>query len=357
MVRKISPELALAKVIGELREKIDHSLYEEILSAGSVPLGTYIEDPDLDIFIVTKSVKEIHDKLTKFYRWGKDKNGELTIYWVPSLFGYDTDFVIIHPDDHKVQTLNHVRYYRERMNDDFRANIVWLKRFFKEINCYGAETGGITGICITRLAEMFINSKISLGWLIQELLMKKEPFIEDPTLDGRNLFASVKNFKRGIMIQEIHKYLSGSPWELRDLHYFFNTYDRVYHISRNKKLGTDKEFQYVYSVMRKKWNELKNDTKWWNPFFTFDILVVPYDIYIGFTINPKELLGTITELIPLHKLNEKSRTSLLDRGAIYNADIDCLEYKRKKPFENLIAKYENILVQALVKQYPKISRA
>ena len=52
----MEPEKVCMSLMRILREHIlDPHEYEEIVSAGSVPLGTYIYEPDIDIFIKSKT--------------------------------------------------------------------------------------------------------------------------------------------------------------------------------------------------------------------------------------------------------------------------------------------------------------
>ena len=67
------------------------------------------------------------------YPKGAFKNGELEIYHVKDLYGYAVDFVIVDPDDPKVQTLEHVKYYMDKLDDGIRFRIRLLKNFFVKI--------------------------------------------------------------------------------------------------------------------------------------------------------------------------------------------------------------------------------
>jgi len=348
----LSPEMALIKVLDSLKKYVlINEDYEEIVPAGSVPLGTYVGIPDLDIFILVDGrTNSVMRALGRYYHDGhrktpvKDKG--LSIWHVQNLHGYDVDFVVMDKADEKVQTLRHVKYYQEVLTDEMRGRIYWLKKFFKEINCYGAEVGGITGICITRLAELDDDIEVALHFLITNLLLSRV-FVEDPTLKGRNLFASVIGPKVVNMIDEINNYLTDGIYNDRDLDYFFDNYPRVYKIKRKKNVGTDKEFQLVYSAIRKTWKQLKQRIRWWGPRLEYDILVTPWDIYIGFRVTPEEITEPAVEKIPLCRLNQKSINELASRGAIYTVLTDTLDYPRKPPFRYVVRLFETQLQETL----------
>lgn len=361
MVEIDTPEQVLSRVVSHLRDRLPRDSYEEIVPAGSVPLGTYVGHPDLDIFILTKQPRSIHRYLSIMYTWGKDKGAVddedlLNIYWVHNLHGYDVDFVIMDPENPKVQTLNHVKYYMRIMDDAMRDRVWGLKTFFKDINCYGAEVGGITGICATRLAEIYPDVNTALKTLAKSILMDDSAFIEDPTLSGRNLFASVVDMKKKIMVEEIHRFYTEGKVECRDYEYFVEHYKRILWIKRRPSLGTDKEFQFVYSMFNKSWNNVLQRVRWWHPLVTWDILMTPWDIYVGYTIEPEELEENAYELIPISKLNEESINKLMCNGGKRDILLDIIQYERQPPFKNLQKEFERELISKLSEKYLTIER-
>lgn len=351
-----SPEEALLKILEDVRGHLRYEAILRIIPAGSVVLGTYVGKPDIDIFIETKSKHGVMRGLQRAYPSGHEKRGELCIWHIPSLYGYPVDFVVIGEGEEKTQTLKHVEYFQRVLNDDMRERVRELKNFFKDINCYGAEVGGITGICITRMAEVFPTTKEALETLCNSLVMTGTFFIDDPVLGGRNLFASVTDLKKRIMVEEIMNFLHNQEHNVRDLGYFLEHYDRIYRIRRRRSMGTDREFQFIYGSVNKSWRATAQRIKWWNPFLDFDILIDERDIYVGASFYPEKLTEPAIERIPISKLTEKAIKELIKRGAKLNPLTDMLEYPRKPPFENVRKEFEKKLYERLSEKYIELER-
>jgi len=193
-----TPEQACAEIMNRLRKVLTIPVLS-IEAGGSVPLGTYVGNPDIDIFILTKTIRGTMRDLGIFFPHGRVKQGELDIWYVPDMYGYEVDFVVLDPDHIKIQTLDHTKYYMEIMTDELRDGIRYWKRFFKRINMYGAEMGGVTGICITRLAELYPDKQELIQTLIDNLF-NKEFIVEDPTLPGRDLLGQTEEMEFSIPI-------------------------------------------------------------------------------------------------------------------------------------------------------------
>jgi hypothetical protein len=354
----LTPEQALAQIVRFLKEhKYIQEYSKEIVPAGSVPLGTYTANPDLDIFIVTKGNKRrMFSIIQRAFPSGQVKDGELDIWYVRDLYGYPVDFVIISEDEDKVQTLDHVKYYRKIMTPELSREIVQLKNMMKAMNLYGAELGGITGICCTRLVELYGSSEKALYEIFKSLVDHFEMFVEDPTLEDRNLFASVTKLKKCLMISRIGAYMQDGEVKWLEISDLFEQYNRVYKIIRKRSMTTDKEFSYVNSSVIRAFNELKQRISWWHPLYTYDIMFTPWEIYVGITIHLEEINKSTYEQIPVKSLTQKAINILADRGAKYNRELDCLIYERQPPFKNVYKFFEKALFERLKKKYLDMER-
>jgi hypothetical protein len=357
--RFYTPEQALSEIVRELNDRL-HYDYKDIVPAGSVPLGLYVDDrPDLDVFIVTykpEDVEPVFKYLRGKFKGGRVKDGELDIWHLENYKGYPVDLVVIDQNNNRIQTLNHLQYYRDIMTDDMAKRIRWLKTFFKTINCYGAEVGGITGICCTRMAELHDDTRELFNELATTLMVKGHFYVEDPTLEGRDLFASVRGLKKRVMIREITNYLHEMDYGVT-LHTFFEDYRRVYKIRRKRSIGgVDKEWQFVYSCLKKSWRSLKNATSPWNVKIDYDTLVTEYDIYVGVRIDPDIIEHVAFDYIPLHVLKEEDKEKLLVKGAYESADGKNLVYPRMPPFKNVSREFERVFMERLQEKYNRIER-
>lgn len=307
MLIRRSPEEALNQLLMDLKNELRFDPYDEIVPAGSIALGTYVENPDIDIFILTPKKSQIMRGLQRAYPFGHEKVGELTI-WNAECYGYDVDFVMMEKGDEKVQTLKHVEHYKKLMTPEKINMVKELKRLFKRINCYSAETGGITGICLTELAMKYDTIAELLASLIIDLKYSDECFVEDPTLKGRNLFASVTKNKRKLMLKRLLKY---PLCEQINEGYMTYTY-KTLKIRRKLSMGTDREFQQINNIINKQWNLFSQKLKFWNPSLEYDILVLPLYIWVGVNTTPCFLDkdNYKIEHIPKNVLNERAMEAL-----------------------------------------------
>ena len=347
----LTPERALVEVIKDIKKNINPSQIISIEAGGSVPLGTYIEKPDLDIFILSGRIKGVIRELQMYFPRGRIKEGELNIWHLPKYMGYPVDIVVLDPDHIKIQTLEHTKYYMEIMDDELRERIKELKRFFKRINCYGAEVGGITGICCTRLAELYPTVDEAI-WTVVDNIYDDKFIVEDPTLKGRNLIASLTDHKKFLLV-----FNSTFKFPDVDLAYFYANYDVVYRINRMMRKGLDKEYQFIAKCVRRAWGELYHRVKHWIPAMTFDTIVVGKAIFLGVKIVPNKIEEEIKIRIERKRLNDKAIRQLKDKykDAIVT-DID-VSYMKAPPFTDLVKEFEKHLYTRLGEIYVDVERS
>jgi len=351
-----TPEQACAEIMNRLRKVLTIPVLS-IEAGGSVPLGTYVGNPDIDIFILTKTIRGTMRDLGIFFPHGRVKQGELDIWYVPDMYGYEVDFVVLDPDHIKIQTLDHTKYYMEIMTDELRDGIRYWKRFFKRINMYGAEMGGVTGICITRLAELYPDKQELIQTLIDNLF-NKEFIVEDPTLPGRDLLASMVKQKRWNLayLSTVYGY-NAEQYPDIDLEYFFDHYMRVYVVRRIKKMGTDREYQFVAKCIRKAWGEVRHRIQHFNAGMIYDTIFVPKDIYIGITVTPKELPDKKIIAIPSDKISDKAFEQIKAGYPNVKRESGFVTFTKKAPFQSVIKEFEKHLYNRLYELYIDVDRA
>jgi len=154
----------LWKTAEELKNKVESYLREndvdaEVRFVGSVAKGTFLSDPDLDIFIMFP-VSMNRDDLERIgLKTGIDLLGgkkmyaehpyirgvfkDLDIDIVPCYSLKDTDKLLTAVD----RTPFHTEYVKSRLSDAQKDDVLLLKKFMKGIEAYGAEpnTRGFSG--------------------------------------------------------------------------------------------------------------------------------------------------------------------------------------------------------------------
>lgn len=351
MRERMMPEQACIEIMSEIKQFISPSYVISIEPGGSVPLGTYVENPDIDIFILSRRIQGVMRDLRVYFPNGKEKKGELDIWHIPKYKGYPVDLVVLDPDHVKIQTLDHTRYYMDIMTEELRERIKALKRFFKKINCYGAEVGGITGICCTRLAELYDNmweaiDAVCVGSINRHFI------VEDPTLPGRDLFASMTIPKRMLLLR---LGVRDPPFPDVDLQFMFDNYDRVYGIRRKKKLGTDIEYQFVTRCVNRAWGTATQRIRDWKPKLDYDTMFTPNIIYLGISVTPDKLTSSVSVKIKREKIPQEGIDSLKKKYKVTITDEHVI-YEKFPPFKNVMKAYEEALYNRLYDKYIEVER-
>ena len=345
MFESRTPEQALSQILEDLKKELIYDPVNRIIPAGSVALGTYVDEPDIDIFIETPKKSQVMRGLQRMYPKGHEKAGELTI-WASECYGYSVDFVIIEEGEEKTQTLKHVEYFKERLTPEKIEMIKKLKRIFKNINCYSAETGGVTGICLTTLAMNYDTIEDILTDMINDIVKGREFFVEDPTLKGRNLFACVVDFKRKLIVERLMYY----NIDMENITAY--RYNKQLMIRRLPSVGIDREFQKVHTIITKQWNLMKNQLKWWAVNLDYDIWFSVDFIYVQFTLTPNMLSKNDikNEIIKKEVLNDRAVEALRMLSSVTEEETTFI-YAHKPPFLNLELEFRKRLVEELGKIY------
>ena len=320
----------LNSVIADLADFDDHIV--NISTQGSMALGTYVGDnPDIDIFVDTTDPQALFNYYKK-EKFGYEKMGHGLLIWcTPSTSQRrPTDVVFVDRRNTEVQTMDHTEYYLRILNDDMRAEIKKLKFIMKTLNLYGAETGGITGICCTRLIETLDTADEAIAWLVQRLTAQDHLHIEDPCKFGRNLFASVRAFKLPWFKSRLTYY--NEYKKLKPVLGKFEGYRRTYVVGYDEMQPIDLQFQATAKTFRNIINQVMQETRWWHTTIEYDIYKDTYGFIIGFSVYPDILTETITENIPLEYIADGAKNLLLKKGATIDHMRSWLTYVRKRPY-------------------------
>ena len=191
VLRKLrpTPELQgrLSKAVDELEDLTRGSIERtglplQTMLVGSVAKGTYVGEPDIDLFVLFPTDTERSD-LQKFglrigeevlqgevhyaehpYTHGRFQGFEVDL--VPCYRVLDTTKLISAVD----RTPFHTRYVLERLTDERRDQVRLLKRFMKGIGVYGAEarvqgfSGYLTELLIIRYDDFTSVVRSAKGW-------------------------------------------------------------------------------------------------------------------------------------------------------------------------------------------------
>lgn len=328
---------------------------DDIIIGGSVALGTYssLIGTDIDIFIKCQKPGRVIDRVRQNYPYGMEKQGPLHIWWIKNYREYEADIVALDRGDISIQTLQHTEYYTKIITPEMRDMVIWLKEFFYISNCYGAEVGGITGICCTRMAEMW--GRLALVKLEEMFFSTGDVFIEDPVKEGRNLFASVLPHKRKKLIEHVQKYnRTGSVAYTRDVANMMKSFDNVYRITLRPRLGKDREYQCIGKIIDRSFKQLKQQIAKWEPEFDYDIMIIGNDAYVGVTTKTVvPLTKTVDKEVPLKYLSEKDFESMKEKGTKYsiNTTLDYCIIHTPPPIINSNKRFEELLFERLEKEY------
>lgn len=360
MKNKTKPEVAAQKLrkflIQQFLEYNNSCGIEDssdIIIGGSVALGTYSPwiGTDLDVFIKCQKPSRVVQRLSYMLPEGNRKNGPLDIWCVRDFQGYKADIVALKRDDIKIQTLEHTKYYKDKMSKKFRDMVIFLKEFFYSINCYGAELGGITGICCTRLVELY--GPLVLVKLEELYFTEGDIFIEDPVKEGRNLFASVLPNKKEKMMKNIQKFnRTGVITFMNNITSLLDRYERVYRVTLRERLGTDREYQTLSVIVDRSFKQLKQQIQKWKPSKDHEIMIVGNDAYIGISLDTELPMDQMVhKKVPMKYLSEDQLKHMEDIGTDYTVDDETCIIHTEPPISSLYDRFHELIMERLEKEY------
>ncbi|MEW5761503.1 MAG: CCA tRNA nucleotidyltransferase [Candidatus Thermoplasmatota archaeon] len=211
VLEKISPTISekieidrivklFEKRIKEEVEKID--INAEPLLVGSVAKGTFLKNPDIDIFILFPKNLE-REKLEKYglqIGFAVLPNGETKYaehpYVCGKYSGYNIDIVPCYKIDKASERLSavdrtpfHTKYIVEKMPEEKKSDVLLLKQFLKGIGVYGAEAmvQGFSGY----LCELLVLKYGSFRNTLKNAKYDEVFFFPDPVDKNRNVASAL----------------------------------------------------------------------------------------------------------------------------------------------------------------------
>ncbi len=205
-IKAITPKLM--KTVAEIDARLSSTdpmkgLYNaQVKLVGSVAKGTWLPDSlDIDFYIITDYISVNLTTIANMFPDGAEKQGgELTI-WNAKVNGFKVDFVLIEPNKFKREdTVAHSGYFVTHLTQEQRDAVREIKAYFKTRGVYGAENGGITGVAIERLVDVYRTLEKVISKLADRNV--RSMFLQDPIIPDRNLLANVTEI-RANQIQKI----------------------------------------------------------------------------------------------------------------------------------------------------------
>lgn len=177
----------LDDAIGQLRRLTGESISRsgldlQTMLVGSVAKGTYVGEPDIDLFVLFPESVERKDLEKIGLRIGKEVLGGETRYAEHpythgEIGGFEVDLVPCYavPDASKIRsavdrTPFHTRFVLSSLDAAKREQVLLLKQFMKGVGVYGAEarvqgfSGYLTELLIIKFGDLPSVLKAASGW-------------------------------------------------------------------------------------------------------------------------------------------------------------------------------------------------
>ena len=243
ILERIRPTEAECKSIRDTAEKLkkkvekylkDNNLDVDVRFVGSFAKGTYLSDPDLDLFLLFPTTVPREDLERIGLRIGEETIGGGKMYaehpYTRGIFGdLDVDMVPCFRLENSERLLSavdrtpfHTDYVLSKLNDEQKDDVRLLKAFMKGIDAYGAEpnTRGFSGYMCELLVihfGSFLNViKAASEWKegVALTIEKKGPpmtgplVVYDPVDSKRNVASAVYIDTFALFIIACRAYLS-----------------------------------------------------------------------------------------------------------------------------------------------------
>ncbi len=278
--------------IDRLKEKIlkyyaENGIDVKVQDVGSTAKGTFVRgDFDVDIYVLTSQPDRAFELAKYLFPQGSRKYGELLIWhFVENHF--DVDLVFAQPGHVKEDTLKHPEFFKRSLTPEMKREVVKAKAFFKSKGLYGAEIGGITGVCIEELVRKLETFEKVCEYLTK---CKEKPFIQDPVLrQPRDLLASVTPKRWKQLQQACKEYLAKKefiyrPFSEADFKQRYRNYV-ILEFARKRDRAVD--FHTAQSVANRSARYLKNLEP--EASFDSDVYVTERKVLIALNASPRRL--------------------------------------------------------------------
>lgn len=177
----------LEEAVGQLRRSTDESISRagldlKTMLVGSVAKGTYVGEPDIDLFVLFPESVERRDLERIGLRIGQEVLGGETRYAEHpythgKIGGFEVDLVPCYEvrDASMIRsavdrTPFHTRFVLSNLDDKKREQVLLLKQFMKGVGVYGAEakvqgfSGYLTELMIIKFGDLQSVLKAASGW-------------------------------------------------------------------------------------------------------------------------------------------------------------------------------------------------
>jgi tRNA nucleotidyltransferase (CCA-adding enzyme) len=207
----------------------------EFMLVGSVAKGTYLNDPDIDVFIIFPAEVPRSELETVGLEIGEKSVGGVRKYaehpYIHGRFkGFEVDIVPCYRLDVGGKNLSavdrtplHTRYMLEHLTAEGKRQVMLLKRFCKGVGCYGADgrvqgfSGYLTELLILRYGSFDGVLSAASKWKQGQRLCIDRPgegkfssplIFYDPVDLRRNVASAVSGDKMGLFCQAAREYLA-----------------------------------------------------------------------------------------------------------------------------------------------------
>ncbi len=177
----------LEEAVGQLRSLTDESISRSGLDlhtmlVGSVAKGTYVGEPDIDLFVLfpetveRKDLERIGLKIGKEVLGGETRYAEHP-YTHGKMGGFEVDLVPCYavPDASRIRsavdrTPFHTRFVLDNLDQRKREQVLLLKQFMKGVGVYGAEarvqgfSGYLTELLVIKFGDLAGVLQAASGW-------------------------------------------------------------------------------------------------------------------------------------------------------------------------------------------------
>jgi tRNA nucleotidyltransferase (CCA-adding enzyme) len=272
-------------------------LVVEIYDVGSTAKGTFVRgDFDVDLYVMTDDPYRAYQLAQHFFPEGKRKYGELLI-WHFIVDRFDVDLVFARPGYVKEDTLKHPAFYRKALTPRMKYEVIKAKAYFKTKGVYGAEIGGITGVCVEELVRQHGSFDKLCSFLLENV---RKPFIQDPVLTRpRDLLASVtprrwkqiRNACKEYLTTKKVEYKPFSEADFRKRYYNYAILEFIRRRDRSVDFFTAQSIALHSARMLK---NLENEAE-----FEFDVFVTENKVLVALKGTPLTL--SPTKKVCLHK--------------------------------------------------------
>jgi len=231
--------------VDSLIEKCDREMEKRgygrnAILVGSVAKGTYLKNPDIDIFLrfpkelKKEELKKLGIEIGKaVIPDGFAKYAEHP-YWRGVYNGFEVDIVpcyMIDSPDEKLSAVDrtpfHTEYVKKNLKDEQRDEVRLLKAFLKGIGAYGAEakiqgfSGYLTELLILKYGDFLSTLKNVSKWKKRVYLYLEErgekfhaPLVFiDPVDKRRNAASAVSEEKKSLFVHAAKSYLNSPKLE------------------------------------------------------------------------------------------------------------------------------------------------